>query len=294
LVVPELRPRSVGEVLDAAVRVYRARFGMLMRVALLVIVPVSALSMLVLLSALPDDFTVGIGGDLTPVYGDDTDAAVQIAAVVVTTLLSALATAFVTAATTRIVAEAYVGHPSSAGDATRETGRRLLPIVGVTLLVTAGTAAGYLLCVVPGVLLAAAWSIAVPVLLLEGTGVFRALGRSVELTKVRFWLSFGVFWLTQVLVVALSAGLAAALGLAIRANDSPSADVIAQSVANAVASVITVPFAAAAVVALYFDLRIRAEAFDVQMMLLRLDEPPVPDSMPSGSIAAGRTTAREP
>jgi hypothetical protein len=271
-VVPELRPRTVGEVLDAAVHVYRARFGMLMRIALLVIIPVSALSMLVLLSALPDDFTVGVGGDITPVYGNDTNAAVQIGALVSTTLLSALATAIVTAATTRIVAEAYVGHGSSAADAARETGRRLLPIIGVTLLVTIGTAAGFFMCLVPGFLLSAAWAIAVPVLVLEGTGVFRALGRSVELTRVRFWLSFGVFWLSQLLVLALSTGFAAALALLIRGNDSPSADVIAQSIANAVASVITVPFAAAAVVALYFDLRIRAEAFDVQMMLLRLDE----------------------
>ena len=53
--VPELRPRSVGEVLDAAVLLYRARFGALMRVSLIVVIPVSLLTMLVLLSALPDE-----------------------------------------------------------------------------------------------------------------------------------------------------------------------------------------------------------------------------------------------
>jgi hypothetical protein len=281
LVVPELRPRSVGEVLDAAVLLYRARFGALMRVAIAVVIPVSILSMLVLLSALPDQFTIGVSGDVTPVYGSDTDTAVQLGAIVATSLLSALATAFVTAATTRIVADAYVGHLATPREAARETGRRLLPIIGVTLIVTVATTAGLLLCLVPGLWLQAAWCIAVPVLILEGTGVFKALGRSFQLTKVRFWLAFGVFWLSQLLVLTLSAGLAALLAFVIRANGSPSADVIAQSVGNAVASIVTIPFAATAIVALYFDLRIRAEAFDVQMMILRLDERRAPRSIPA-------------
>ena len=91
---------------------------------------------------------------------------------------------------------------------------------------------------------------------------------------MRFWLAFGVVWLSQLLVIALSSGLTAGLGWVIQAGDSPTADVIAQSVGNAVASILTIPFAATALVALYFDLRIRAEAFDVQMMIARLDERP--------------------
>ena len=42
---------------------------------------------------------------------------------------------------------------------------------------------------------------------------------------------------------------------------------IAQGVANTIASLLTTPFVAAAIVALYFDLRIRDEAFDVQMAI---------------------------
>jgi hypothetical protein len=202
---------------------------------------------------------------------------VQLGAVVVTTLLSALATAFVTAATTRIVADAYVGHEAKPTEAARATGRRILPIVGVTIVVTAATVAGYFLCFVPGLWIQAAWSVALPVLLLEHTGVFRALGRSFELTKVRFWLAFGVFWIGQLLVFALRAGFAALVAIVIiRGSHSDSGDVIAQSLGNAIASIVTVPFAATALVALYFDLRIRAEAFDVQMMLAGLDEPRVP------------------
>jgi hypothetical protein len=281
-VVPELRPRSVGEVLDTAVLLYRARFGALMRVAIAILIPVAILTTLVLLSALPDDYSVGFNGEATPVYNSDTNTAVQLGAVIVTTLLSALATAFVTAATTRIVADAYVGQGATPMDGARAAGRRLLPIIGVTIIVTVATVAGYFLCFVPGFWIQTAWAVAIPALLLERTGVFRALGRSFELTKVRFWLAFGVFWIGQLLVFALRTGFAALVALVIiRGSSSDSGDVIAQSLGNAIASIVTVPFAATALVALYFDLRIRAEAFDVQMMIAGLDEPRVPGSLPA-------------
>ena len=59
-VVPELRPRTVGEILDVAVLLYRARFAPLMKVTLAVTLPVSLLTMFVLLSAVPDDETAAL------------------------------------------------------------------------------------------------------------------------------------------------------------------------------------------------------------------------------------------
>jgi hypothetical protein len=270
-VVAELRPRSVGEVLDVAVRLYRARFGPLMLVAIAAMLPVSLLSFFVLLSAQPDDFMVGITGEVAPVYDDETDVWTQVAASVVTILLSTLASAAVTAAATRIVADAYVGERETTGEAIRATARRFPAIIGLSIIVTVGVFVGTLLCVVPGLWLQAAWAVAVPVLILEGTGVFAALSRSFNLTKVRFWLAFGVVWLSQLLVAALAVGLSAGLDLAIRTSDGATAEIVAQSVADAIAVIITTPFVAAALVALYFDLRTRAEGFDVQMMIARLD-----------------------
>jgi hypothetical protein len=115
--------------------------------------------------------------------------------------------------------------------------------------------------------------VGVPALILEGTGVFRSIGRSFQLTKSAFGVSFGVYWLGQLLVFTLTIGLAALLVLAITTADSASAEVIAQSIGTAIATVVTTPFLAAALVALYFDLRIRAEGFDVQMMTAQLDQP---------------------
>ena len=100
-------------------------------------------------------------------------------------------------------------------------------------------------------------------------------------TKARFWLAFGVVWLSQLLITVLSFGLAAGLGWVIQSSDSATAQVIAQSVSSAIATTITLPFAAAALVVLYFDLRIRTEAFDVQMMIARLDASRAADAMPA-------------
>jgi hypothetical protein len=281
-VVPELRPRSVGEILDAAVRLYRARLGSLLLVSAVVLVPVSLLSMLVLLSALPDESSVGITTN-APVF-DTSASAAELGAILVTTVLLALATTFVTAATTRIVADAYVGEHAATGEAVRDTTSRVWPLIGLTLVVTAATTAGFFACFVPGLWLQVAWSVAIPAFMLERVGVFDALRRSFALTKVKFWLAFGVFWLSQLLVLALTFGLTALLAWLTRSSDSESADIIVQSVANGAATIITLPFAASAIVALYFDLRTRAEAFDVQMMIAGLDREdraPAPGSLPA-------------
>ena len=65
----------------------------------------------------------------------------------------------------------------------------------------------------------------------------------------------------------LNAALAAGLNLWSNRGASATAVVAAEGLVNVVASVVTTPFVAAAVVALYFDLRIRDEAFDVQMAM---------------------------
>ena len=56
-----------------------------------------------------------------------------------------------------------------------------------------------------------------------------------------------------------------------RNGGNTAAGVISQGVATTVVAVFTTPFIAAAIVACYFDLRIREEAFDVQLLMQRND-----------------------
>jgi len=64
--VPELRPRGIGEMLDVAVAIYRASARRLVLVALVVEVPVQLLMTIVLLSAQPQSFNVNIAGSASP------------------------------------------------------------------------------------------------------------------------------------------------------------------------------------------------------------------------------------
>jgi hypothetical protein len=267
--VPELRARGIGEILDAAVALYRARFAKLLLVTAAVVVPIQVFTALVLLSAQPDHFEIGVTGAPTPVY-DSGDAAAQLGATIVILVIGAIATAFVSAACTRIVADAYVDHAATTGEAVRDAGRRLLPLIGVTLVVAAAQFAGFLACFVGAIVPFVFFAVAVPVLILEHTGVFRAIGRSVELTKSKFGHVLGLVLAAQLLGVVLQGGLTALLGIGL-ASDNATVLVILQSIANAISAIITTPFLATATVALYFDLRVRKEGFDIQMLMQRVD-----------------------
>ena len=52
--VPDLRPRGIGEILDAAAVLYRSQFGAARSLCGIIVVPVQAFLAIVLISAQPD------------------------------------------------------------------------------------------------------------------------------------------------------------------------------------------------------------------------------------------------
>jgi uncharacterized membrane protein len=59
---------------------------------------------------------------------------------------------------------------------------------------------GFMLLIVPGIILLLRWSVAVPVLVQERRGVFGSMKRSRELTKGSRWALFG-FWIILIIAV---------------------------------------------------------------------------------------------
>jgi hypothetical protein len=125
--------------------------------------------------------------------------------------------------------------------------------------------------------------LAVPVLLTEDAHGTSALRRSRELVRGNWWRVFAV--------VALGYLLSGILGGAIEGvvagvtTVSTSSDTVAGAVVNIVAgtvsSLITTPFVAAFLTVLYFDLRVRKEAFDLQLLAERIGvEPPAGGTAP--------------
>ena len=77
------------------------------------------------------------------------------------------------------------------------------PLIWITLLVALATVFGFLLLIVPGVILLVIWAVFVPVIVVEGKG-FDALARSRELVKGNGWNVFGVGAITFSLVIGIA------------------------------------------------------------------------------------------
>ena len=264
--IPELRPRGIGEILDAAVALYRARFGQLVRYAAIVVVPIQIFLTIVLLSAQPDSYSVTFNGSATPQLNS---SRAQLAATFVVLMAGVLTHAFVAAVTTRVVADEYVGFEESGGTAARTASRRFLAVLAVGVLVGLAELVGLLFCFVGSFAAQALFAVAVPVVILERRRVFAAMRRSTDLTRSHFWHVLGVVLTAGLLSALINGVLAFGLNIWSTRGGSTTAVAIAQGAANTIASLLTTPFVAAAIVTLYFDLRIRDEAFDVQMAMAR-------------------------
>ncbi len=94
---------------------------------------------------------------------------------------------------------------------------RMLPVTGLTILWMLGIMLGAMLLLVPGLILIAMWSVAIPAMINEKIGVFEAFARSRALTKgSRLWIFLTLIVLlilAYVPVVVIGAILVSLIGL---------------------------------------------------------------------------------
>jgi len=109
--------------------------------------------------------------------------------------------------------------------------------------------------------------------MLEGVGVFGALGRGFRLSRRQFWRIFGIALLTVLITGVASQVLSfpvSMLGQVVILVAGPQYEILGLVVIQAITSVLTAAFVApftGAVTALqYLDQRIRKEAYDVELM----------------------------
>jgi hypothetical protein len=84
-------------------------------------------------------------------------------------------------------------------------------LVAVSILFGLGLAVGFVLLIIPGLILMVIWSVVAPVTVLERPGVIAAFGRSRALVRGNGWNVFGVIVLVflSVAVISIAAGVAA-------------------------------------------------------------------------------------
>lgn len=94
--------------------------------------------------------------------------------------------------------QAMRGRAVVIGDAIRRGLSRFWPIVGLAILEWLGIMVGFMLFIVPGVMLFIRWSAAMPACVVEGLGPLASMKRSAQLTKGHRWKIFGIFVLISI------------------------------------------------------------------------------------------------
>jgi uncharacterized membrane protein len=246
-----LRPLGVGEILDTSFSLYRRHFGALATVSLVC----TGLPLVLRL------FVEAAGGLFTHL----TLALVYMLSLVVLSLIATGATVF-------IVSESYLGRPLTA----REALMRATPYMGriliASLLMALVIGFGFLLLVIPGIMLGVGLAVAIPAVVLEaGRSASGALSRSWELTRGSRWRIFGLgltlFVLLYIPVIAIS-GLVAVLvprGGAAAFGASSTATIIALAIGGVV-QLFIYPLFYCVLTVTYYDLRVRKEGFDLELL----------------------------
>jgi uncharacterized membrane protein len=146
------------------------------------------------------------------------------------------------------------GRQAGIGECLTAALSRLLPLIGASILFTLAIILGSMLLIVPGIMVAVAWAVVIPVTVEEQLSVGAAFRRAADLTRGARWKVFGLFLLMAVILwlLALAAGLFQifAVGLP-RAGGMPPSFIIF----NAVTTTISVTFWATMVTGLYVELR---------------------------------------
>jgi ABC-type multidrug transport system fused ATPase/permease subunit len=136
---------------------------------------------------------------------------------------------------------------STVGDLIDSTWPVVLPLIGAGILAGIAIGVGFLLLVVPGLILLTIWAVIAPVIVVEHSGVMESFGRSRELVRSNGWQVFGVIFVVF-LIAAIVSAILGAIGTGI--SDSVGMRILF----NLIASTLTAPIAALAAATIYFRL----------------------------------------
>jgi hypothetical protein len=109
----------------------------------------------------------------------------------------------------------FSGKTTAFGDAFDVAVKTFLPLLGLAITAGLGMMLGFILLIVPGVILSVIWSVGAPVVVVEKRGVMESLQRSRDLTRGFRWQVFGllvIYTLVSWIIGAAIGGLSMALG----------------------------------------------------------------------------------
>jgi hypothetical protein len=273
-----LRPLGLGDILDGSFKVIRRNpkvtLGLSAAIAVVQVLFVAIFE--VLAFARLGDVKVTNAADPTaqtplgPLLGVES---VQLAGIVVSTLLGAILTGMLTIAVTQDV----LGISLTIGQVWERTRGRIWRLIGLAVLTTLLQFLGLLLCLAPGIWLWGIWAVSVPALMVENSTVRGALGRSRALVSGTFWRVWGIRALGALMVMFVGGFILAPFEIVGIVVDSdvfsasggsshvPVLFVVLTAIGSAVSATFTAPVRAGIDSLLYVDLRMRKEGLDIAL-----------------------------
>ncbi|HEX4003894.1 MAG TPA: glycerophosphoryl diester phosphodiesterase membrane domain-containing protein [Candidatus Acidoferrales bacterium] len=284
----DLRPLSLGEILDRTFSLYRSHF--------LLFVGITAIPQLAILAVrLAQLLIFGYVGttriDPTRTALSGGMAAVALLSSLIATIVYVIAYLYAQGGTVLAVSELYLGRPTTIGESFGRMRGRAMNLFGVTFLNGIAVVVGLILLIVPGVWLACRLITCVPAALLEDLGARDSLERSYRLTEDSAGRAFVIYFI-YFLMAIIAASLFTypfdfMMALSLRTHpDSVRMWLAFVQVGNSIAETLVTPILLIATAVFYYDLRVRKEAFDLQLMMNpgaagSAGAPPPPGTLPS-------------
>lgn len=291
--LPHLRPLSLGELLDQAIRLYRRNFLKFIGIIAIVQIPLAILQMLASLLTFGGVFAQAQNPEAVP--ATDPFSALgpgYLAGIGLSLGLGLISFILIqgvaSAATARAVADSYLGESTGMLEAYEKIGRHWLSILGALLLILLLYIGIFIWWVVPcvgwitglGILIFFSMVIVpliAPVIVLEKQRAAQAIRRAWDLARRRFWWALGFVFILYLFSLLIIAGPSALLTVLMGAlvgspagSNTPSTlftvQTILSSLVSLVTSLIYLPLQVTCITLMYFDLRVRTEGFDLALL----------------------------
>jgi hypothetical protein len=134
----------------------------------------------------------------------------------------------------------------SIGDTVRAATPYLAPVIGASILAGIAITIGLVLIIVPGLILITIWAVIVPVIVLEGAGIFDAFKRSQQLVRGHGWHVFATLVLTWIILLVVN--------LVLTAIFTALPHVLSSGLASIISGTLVAPFIALVVTLVYYRL----------------------------------------
>jgi hypothetical protein len=269
----DLRPLSIGELLDRTFSLYRRNF--------LLFVGISAIPyLLVLAFQLAQLYFATLRFPFTPMSTEFQARATGFSSgdwlslagfFVVGIVIRVSAYLLSQGGTVFAVSEIYLGRATTIGQSFARVRGELVSLFFVVAFNLLVISVSFLFLIIPAIYMACRLCVCVPAALLENLGPIDSLQRSFSLTKDNAGRAFLILLLYVVILYAAILLFAFPFGIAIQSAVHDPGMVrmwtALMQVGGFFSNVLVTPILTIASAIFYFDLRIRKEAFDLQLMM---------------------------